>query len=245
LKRRLALAASMSLTLIAAIPSGACSMASCLNRGVEMRRDFAVTITNDGKPLPGVAVQITSNGSERFSGVTLTDGTVRVVDLPPGDYWLNAELLGISAAYQCFHVGGQPSRKAKRKLTYEWGDEAPATRRIAGRLLGSQLGRGGTPIWNLVHRVDVPISGASLTLHNPISGEVYSATSSVTGDFAFDTVSNGTYVLHVEGGSAETRDYDATDLLIELSPSATRNVLLLTRREGGCGGTYLDFQNTN
>ena len=238
----------MSLIPLIGVPSNACSMAGCLNRGVEMRRDFAVKITNDGKPLPGVSVQIISEGSERFSGITLTDGTVHVIGLPPGDYWLNAGLLGISAAYQCFHIGDQPSRKAKGKLTYEWGDEAPATRQMAGKLFDSQPSKDGTPISNLVHRVDVPISGASLKLQNPVTGEVYRTTSDAAGDFAFDMVSRGKYVLHIEGGSAGTREYDATDLLIELSPSATRNMLVLARRDAGggsCGGTYLDLQNTN
>jgi hypothetical protein len=248
LKRLLPIVALLSLLLLAAIHSDACSLASCSDRGVEMRSNFAVRIKFDGKPLAGVTIKATSAGSERFTGVTLADGTIRI-NLPPGDYWLSAELLGISAADQCFHVAEQPSRKAKRKLTFVWGDYADATKRIAGRLIDSQPGTGSNHLWNLAHRTDIPIAGATLKLQNPITGEVYSTKSAIDGNFAFETVPYGTYVLHIAGeGAGLARDYDATDLLIELNPTANRNVLLLTRRNAGggsCGGTYLDLQNVN
>jgi hypothetical protein len=230
-----------------AIPASACSMAGCLNHGVEMRQDFVVTIKHGGKPLAGVAVQISGN-EKQFTLPTSTDGRVHVTDLPPGDYWLDAQLLGISAAYQCFHVADRPTREAKRKLTYEWGDEAPATQRIAGKLIDSQPGKGGTPLWNLVHRTDVPIVGASLKLRSPTTGAVYSTTSGHDGRFGFDTIPAGTYVLHVEGGSAGERGYDATDQLIELSPQGSRSLILLKRRDAGggsCGGTSLELQDVN
>lgn len=213
-----------------------------------MRPDFAVTIKHSGKPLPGVRVQVTSEGSERFAGLTLTDGTVHVTGLAPGDYWLNAEFLGIGAASQCFHISDRPSGKGKRKLNFEWGDDAPATRRIAGKLIDSQPGTGGTPLWNLLHRIDVPIRGAALKLQNPVTGETYNTDPDSDGRFAFDGIAEGSYVLHIAGGGTESRDYDATDLLIELNPSASRSMLLLTRRDAGggsCGGTSLDLQNAN
>lgn len=223
-------------------------MAACLGHGVEMRRDFAVKIRHEGKPLPGVTVQVTTEGSERFSGLTLADGTVHVSGLPPGDYWLNAEFLGIGAGYQCFHISGEPSRKSKRKLTYDWGDDAPATRRIAGRLIASQPGEGGTPLWNLVHRIEVPIRGAALKLQSPTTGATYDMDSDSDGRFAFDGITEGLYVLHIAGGGTESRDYDPTDLLVDLSPKARPNFLALERREAGggsCGGTSLNLQNVN
>ena len=170
------------------------------------------------------------------------------MSLPPGGYWLEANLLGISAAYQCFHVNQQSSRIAKRNLTYDWGDEAPATLRIAGKLIDSQPEIGGNPLWNILHRIDVPNSGASLKLRNPTTGEVDTTTSGSDGQFTFDPIPDGTYVLHIEGGSAGDRRYDSTDLLIAIAPSARRNSLLLTRRDAGggsCGGTSLELQNTN
>lgn len=211
-----------------------------------MRSQFAVKITHEGKPLAGVTVKVTNSDSDRFVGLTVADGIVRIANLPPGDYWFDAELLGITASYQCFHVSEQASRKAKRKVTFEWGNYATATRRVAGRLIDSQPGKGGNPIWNLTHRTETPIVGATLKLQNPLTGEIYSTASTVDGNFAFETIPNGTYVLHIAGEVAgRARDYDATDLLIKLSPRADRNALFLSRRDAGggsCGGTYLDLQ---
>jgi hypothetical protein len=131
-------------------------------------------------------------------------------------------------------------------LTYKWGDDAPATSRIAGKLVDSQPGKGGTPLWNLIHRVDVPITGAALRLQDPTSRAVYNAMSDRDGGFSFDAVPNGTYVLHIEGGAAGGRAYDPTDSLIRLSSSADRDWLFFKRREAGggsCGGTELELQN--
>jgi hypothetical protein len=208
-----------------------------------MQQTFAVTILHSGKPLSGVAVQVSGNGKQ-FTVFTASEGDVQITDLPAGYYWLDAQLLGISAAYQCFHVADRPTRKAKQKLTYEWGDEAPATRQFAGRLIDSQPNKAGLPLWNVLHRVDVPIVGANLKLQNPITGAIYTTTSDSEGGFAFGTVPDGTYVLHIEGGSAGDRGYDATDQLIKLNDQATQNMLIFTRRDGGgCGGTSLELQN--
>lgn len=227
----------------------ACSMAGCINHGVEVRPIFKVTVKHDRTSLAGVTVEVTSSPSggdsvKVFSGVTGSDGSVRVSNLPPGDYWIDAALLGINAAVQCFHVEQRPSRKAKRSLKYEWGDLAPATKRIAGKLIDSQPGRGGTPLWNLVHRIEVPISGASLTLHSPFAGTTYHTTSDGHGMFSLDKIPSGIYVLHIEGGKAEERGYEGTDQLLEVSANATRDALLFSRREGGggsCGGTSLEL----
>jgi hypothetical protein len=136
----------------------------------------------------------------------------------------------------------------KHKFTYDWGDSAPASRRIAGKLIDSQPNKGGTPLWNLLHRVDMPISGANLSLQDPSTGAAYTTMSDATGFFAFDLIPPGTYVLHIEGGGAGDRGYDATDVLIELNPKASRYELVLTRREAGggsCGGTSLELKNAN
>jgi hypothetical protein len=242
--RRLTVAA-LALTYCGlAIHANACSMAGCLDHGVETRGNFVVAVSHAGKPLTGVAVQISGKGKQ-FTLLTSPEGEVSITDLPPGDYWLDAQLLGISAAYQCFHVADRPTRKAKGKLTYEWGDDAPATQRVAGRLIDSQNSKAGSPLWNLLHRTDVPIVGADLKLQDPTSGAIYATTSGSHGDFAFEAIPAGVYVLHIEGGSAGDRGYDATDQLIELNPQASRNTLLLTRREisgGSCGGTSLELQ---
>ena len=216
-----------------------------------MHSDFDVKIRHADKPLPGVAVEITgpqgTSDAKKFTVTTDKKGVARVMNLAPGDYWLNAEYLGIGAAYHCFHVKEKPSTKAKYKLAYDWGDLAPGTRRIAGKLVDSQPGKGGTPIWNLLHRIDVPITSARLKLQNPTSGAVYQTTSDADGAFTFEGIPNGTYVLHIEAGMVETgRDYEASDHLIALGSNARRDSLLLKRQEasgGSCGGTSLELQD--
>jgi len=196
-----------------------------------MKPNFAVSVRHDGRPLTGVAVEISTDrnndNTKAFSAVTATDGIVHVSNLPPGDYWISADLLGINAAYQCFHVSNAPSRQAKRALKYEWGDLAPAMRRVAGRLIDSQPSKGGSPIWNIIHRVEIPITSASLILRNPLTVTAYRSSSNESGGFSFDDVPSGTYVLHIEGGSAGERSYDATDLLLKVSRKASRRSLLL------------------
>lgn len=207
-----------------------------------MRGDFAVKIRHEGKPLPGAAIEIAgpqdSTEARKFTVTTGEDGVARISNLAPGDYWLDAEYLDIGAAYHCFHVNPKPSRKAKRSLTYDWG----------GKLVDSQPGKGGTPIWNVLHRVDVPIAGAKLTLQNAATRDVYHTTSDTNGAFAFNGIPNGTYVLHIDAGKVEPdREYEASDQLIALGPSARSDSLLLKRREasgGSCGGTILELQDS-
>ena len=228
-----------------ALPSSACSLIDCIDNGIEVRSDFAVTVQHDRKPLKGVLIRITSNGADgevvRLSGMTESNGSLRVLKLPPGNYWMTATMSNIAAAYHCFHVKEHRSLRAKQRLRYEWGDDAPATQRVAGRIVDSQPGTGGNVIWNMVHRVEVPISGALLRLQNPISGEILTNVSGQDGAFMYDGVPDGTYVLHIEGGSSG-RDYDPTDLLLKVSKTATGDRLELKRHEGGagsCGGNEL------
>ena len=117
-------------------------------------RSLSAVITYGGRPLPGVAVEVRGFGGEKdnsklFSTVTALNGKVNVGDLPPGNYWLYTDLLGISAGSQCFHVAPSASRTAKKRIAYEWGDLAPGVGRMTGRLVDSQPSHGGSPISNL------------------------------------------------------------------------------------------------
>jgi hypothetical protein len=110
-------------------------------------------------------------------------------------------------------------------------------------LIDSQPGKGPNPLQNLLHPVELPISRAALKLQNPVTGAIFDTISDGDGAFAFDEVPGGTYVLHAEGGKSN-RDYEATDILIKLTPSATRHSMILSRREpsgGSCGGTVLEL----
>jgi hypothetical protein len=203
-----------------------------------MNRTFVVEVKHDGTPLRGASVKVTSHDDRvRFSELTEPDGTVHVANLPAGDYWMDVEMFGIGAAHHCFHVERGISPIAKRKATYEWGESAEGSQSMAGRIVDPQPGTGGNLIWNITHPVDIPISGANLTLHDPVTGQVIGTRSDENGVFAFDAVPQRTYVLHVEGSDGG-RPYDPSDLLLKISPAAKRNGLLLTRQEGGGGSCY-------
>ncbi len=219
----------------------ACSAAGCPGNGTEVRPDFAVRITHQDKPLSGVTVEITGNGTknELRSGA---DGRIYISKLSPGDYWLSAELLGISAAYTCFHVSPHASKKARKTLKFEWGDSPIGTRQIAGRLQVSQLGKGGTLVWKVRRKIDAPISNAKLTLKSPRSDAEYSTVSDSDGRFAFREIPNGIYVLQIEGGATQDGDTFGPDsFLLQLSPSAKLDALVMTPSVGGgsCGGWSL------
>jgi hypothetical protein len=227
----------------------ACSAIGCDLNGLELQRTFVVAVMHAGKPLRGVSVRVTDNaGKELFSAVTAADGRVRLQGFVSGQYWLEAELLGVFAGTECFHIAAHKSTKAKKTVKYDWGDFAPATRQIAGRLIDNQPGQDGTPIWNLLHPIDVPISNAALKLQDPLSGAVYSTVSDFDGHFSFGGIPKGVYVLHIDAGTAlGDREYQSTDLLIRLSDAAERETLLLARQNGGagsCGDTSLALMNT-
>jgi Carboxypeptidase regulatory-like domain len=229
-------------------------MASCSGNGVEMRGAFIVKVTHNSRRLPGVSVVVTTfgqgeNGNKLFSGITSSDGTVRIL-LPAGTYWLDAKLLGITAGTQCFHISDHASRKAKRKIEYEWGDEVPATRRMAGILIDSRPADSyGSRLENFLHTVDVPIGGAKLKLQNPLTGAVYTAVSDSDGNFSFNGIPGGVYVLHVMAGTTSGgHEYEATDVLIRLSDTAKSGAFQVVWSQpgyGSCGGASLEFGKTS
>jgi hypothetical protein len=241
MKRQLkALVIVAALVSVATFPRSlvACSAAGCLNNGIEVRPDFVVRITHQDKPLSGVTVEIIGNGTKNELG-SGADGRVYVSKLSSGDYWLSAEFLGISAAYTCFHVSPHASRKARKTLKFEWGDMPIGTRQIAGRLQVTQLGKGGTLIWNVTHKIDAPISNAKLTLKSPSNDAEYSTVSDSDGHFAFREIPNGVYVLQIEAGATSGGDVFGPDsILLRLGAAAKLDTLVMTPNVGGgsCGG---------
>lgn len=227
-----------------------CSMTGCAGDGAEMRQSFKVRVLHEHKPLPGVTVRIArtgEGGNEKFFlGTTDDNGSVRILNLPPGNYWIFTDLLGISAGMQCFHIASHSTSKALKSLKYDWGDLAPATKSIQGTLVDSQPGQTGTPIERLVHRVEVPIPNAKLTLHDALKGSASITFTDDKGRFSYPAISKGTYVLHIDSGTAPGgREYDSSDILIVLADKARLDTLRLVRREAGggsCGGTSLELQ---
>ncbi len=231
--------------LFAIHPVAACSLVGCLNDGIEMRGDFAVVVKHDGKPLNGVDLEVSGNGIAAGTTIraaqTGRDGRAMITGLPPGEYWLNVKMLGISATYHCFHVAQRPTSKAKRRVSYDWGDLAASVSHVSGKLVDPQPGTSGNPLWNLTHISDVPIAGARLTLRNAVTGETFATTSDEKGEFAFGILPSGTYVLHAEG-SRGGRGYEATDLLLKVSKTAKTSEVVLKRQEPSgtnCGDSSL------
>lgn len=213
-------------------------------RNLEMRTNFAVSVTHENKPIAGVAIDvytIDQNGEAALllSGKSKADGTFAVANLRPGDYWLGVTLFGVRAAgSDCFYVASRPSRKAKRALQYSWGDSPLVVSRVAGKLTERQPGTGGTPAWNHEHLVSSPIPRARLTLRNATSGALYTTTSTEAGSFVFDVVPSGIYVLEVEYENEPSKDPRSDHLVIKINPSAIGAPISFTRMQSE-DGTYL------
>lgn len=223
-------------------------MDGCLGNGIELRQDFAVKVTHRDRPLSGVTVQITRNdGSsvvELFSRQTDAAGKVRLSKLPPGDYWLRVDLLGIPAGSECFHVSPVSSRKAKKEISFEWGDEAPAAREAAGKLIHTQAGQGDSPIWNITHPVHAPLGETRLSLRTPQSDASYTTTSDKDGQFTFGEIPDGLYVLRIEASAtASGKGIEPVNLLFRLSHSASQRNLFVDESDafgGRCGGWSIE-----
>jgi hypothetical protein len=236
-----------SVVLLLSVPklTSACSLISCsTNDEDEVRRDFTVRVTLGSAPLAKVNTWVTQwPGDEKklFTGVTGTDGNVRVSGLPPGEYWLYSELLGISAGGVCLKINSHPSKKAKRIVTFQWGDSAQTTQKVAGRLIDPAPGEGAAFLQNILKHVVDPIPEAKLELRNPLTGAIYTTLSDTDGRFSFGEIPSGTYVIHIEGGLTPAgHEFEPTDLLIQVADTASRNMLLLERSGGStCGGPTL------
>ncbi len=203
-----------------------------------MRTNFVVSVTYENKPIAGVSIDVYTNdqngeGALLLSGKSKADGTFVVANLRPGDYWLGVTLLGVRAAgSDCFYVTNRPSRKAKRALTYSWGDNPLVVSRLAGKLTERQPGTGDHQ-----HLASVPIPRARLTLRSAPSGPAYTATSAEDGGFAFDSVPKGLYVLELEYENEPNNDPRPNHIVIKISPDASGSPVSLTRMQSG-DGTY-------
>jgi hypothetical protein len=209
--------------------SRACSSSSCMGRGREMRHQFKVKVSFDGKPLAGVQVEVSKYpvGDDEyekvvFTGLTASDGNVRIPELGPGDYDLSASYLALSAGFECFHVLAHPGWRAKGHVNYEWGDEAAAvTGQIRGKLTNGERDPKLPVLERITQLKAVPIAGATLSLRGPSAKEPYITTTGDDGRFAFTGIPDGTYVLHLDAGkSVSGISHQQNDQLIRVSGAA-------------------------
>ncbi len=232
---------------IASLPVAACSAQSCIDGGLEMKPSFTVVAKLRDKPLPRATVRIdkyvpNQDSQVWLKGITSSAGTFRVVSLPPGDYWIHVEMLGVWVGGECFHIGSGFSLMAKRQLKYEW-HYVNETSRVAGKLIDSQLGEGPT-VMDKLRRKEVPIVNAKFRLQNIASEENFETRSDEDGSFAFGSISDGTYVLSVEGGRS-TREFGSDQWGFKVDARSKRYSLHLTSSDpfgGSCGGTELKLK---
>jgi hypothetical protein len=220
----------------------ACSVASCIDRGPAFQSDFKVTVKHERQRLARASIAIQSNGKPVFEGVTAADGSVFVHGLSPGDYWIDVELLGISAASHCFHVVSSPSKGGRRRVNYEWGEWPTWVKSPSGLLLDSLPGSGASVLWNSINRVEIPIIGAAVTLINPFGEPASTITSDENGRFEFNGIGDGLYVLRIQGGKSN-REFDVATFLLRVDAKARGSGLLMTKADAG-GGSCSDISLT-
>jgi len=208
----------------------ACSISViCPHHGFEAVKNFTVTVLHAGKPLPGVLLEVIPDGDGLdITGITEASGVIQFENLRPGKYHISVSMLGINTVYQCFHVSKWTTGlTAKRALTYNWGDDAPETRQISGKLTSRYF-----PVDSIGQHPDDPsVAGIHLILTDPLSGMHHETTSSPEG-FSFPSgIAEGVYVLHSDGN--ERLRFNPGDILIRLSPTAPRKELMLELGGGG------------
>jgi len=205
---------------------------NCPHHGFAAAKNFTVTVHHAGKPLPGVLVTVIPEDDVDIAGTTEAAGSVLFENLRPGNYHLSVSMLGITSVYQCFHV---PKRStplaAKRTMTVNWGDHAPETRQLSGKLTSRRFIFDG----NGLHFDPPYISGIRLTLTNALTGVQTETTTTPEGLIAFSDIAEGLYVLHSDGD--KERRYEPGDLLIRLNRAAARTDLVVELTgPGSCSG---------
>ena len=163
-----------------------------------------------------------------IAGITEAPGVIQFENLRPGNYHISVSMLGINTVFQCFHVSKLTTGlNAKRALTYNWGDDVPETRQLAGKLTSRYFAIDAIG----QHPNSASVAGIHLTLTDPLTGMQYETTSSPEGFLLPSGIAEGVYVLHSDGNQ-RLRFYPG-DLLIRLNPIAARNELVLELGGGG------------
>ncbi len=211
----------------------ACSISEdCPHHGFAAAKNFTVTVHHAGKPLPGVLVTVIPEGDVDMAATTEAAGSVLFENLRPGNYHLSVSMLGITSVYQCFHVAKRSTAlTAKRNMTVNWGDRAPETRQISGKLTSRRFIFDA----NGPHLDPPYVFGIHLTLTNALTGMQTETTTTSEGLITFSDIAEGVYVIHSDGDKG--RRYEPGDLLIRLNRAAARTDLVLELTgPGSCSG---------
>ena len=237
--------------LLAAAPAAfSCSAESFVLR--QVTSDLTVVVTHRKKPIAGIEVEVTPivediaaqsevNRQPVFSDSTDERGTVRILGLLPGKYWLTASHRGFEAGKAWIEVVRASDAKTKKRFDFEWEDLSYQTRRVAGTLTGLIPGNTGNRLMDIVHPQETVYPGVSVALTAAFSDEEYRTVSDSTGFFLIDSVPDGIYILTIAGGMASVRGTaDTTEMVIEVNRRATRDAIPLQIRDTGCYST--EFQ---
>jgi hypothetical protein len=222
------------------------SASACVGGGIEVKPNFVVSVSYDEKPLTGVVVKIrAATGDDPktwFAGVTDRVGHVRVSDLPTGEYWISTKLLGISAGEYCFQVRSK-AKKPAAKLEFEWGAWAISTQIVAGNLTVYRPNPGVVGGQKFFRQTKKAGAGIPMRLTNIKTDETYQFVSGSDGSFAFPSLPDGTYVLHIgDSEFAEQHGIDESYDVIELSSQSERHFLAFAARPSDCPGLYFSIE---
>jgi hypothetical protein len=207
-------------------------------------------VTADGKPVEGVQVKVNTyyEKAEKedktiFTGSTGADGTLRVPKMKAGRYILSTEYLGTEVGYDCFRVAAHRDSKAEKEMSYTWGDDAPETGAVRGRLTNGE----NDPKWSFVERLQhrpntVAISGATLSLRGPATKDPYTTVTDGEGNFSFAGVPDGVYVLHVDEGKSKSGiSHSYNDQIIRITNRAKTDDLDWQLGSAICGSAFFYF----
>lgn len=199
---------SSLLAIAIALPAMGCPS---VFRAYSVRRHFLVTVSgNSGKPLSGIEVKIvrfivtenTQGAHESIENAAeaLTDVNGQAIfNLTPGDYRLSTTLNGLQGGGGNLRVAKSGYRVPRLKLFWPAGIAIRA-RTVSGTLVVA----GERPA----------LSGAEISLAQPM-GEVIGKTSTDSrGRFAFSNVNPGLYVIRIQSDAIKGH------MLIQVDPRA-------------------------
>jgi hypothetical protein len=212
---------------------------------VPVQADFTVDVSHHGAAIAGASVRLTKQGADIavFDAMTDESGIVKISSLPQGQYNLVVSYKDIEAGREWIGVGRSP-KEARSSFNFEWAEGSEEVKRIAGRLTGLEKGTTGHPLQDLIHPQEVPEKGVEISLQDALSDAKYDAISDSNGEFWFDALPAGTYILAIGGGAKSISGTvaEVTTYVVDLSPSAPADFLPLRLQDGGCGGATYELQ---
>jgi hypothetical protein len=222
---------------------------ACFN--VQLRSTFTVEVRHDGHPLLGATVTVTGDSGTKgnFRGVTGPSGILTVSKLPPGNYSVDAEYLGLSAtetaptSSSCFKVARFGRKSAINRVVYEWHSTyATAIRAVSGQITESALGTDPNPVQRFLHKIEVPIRSARLTLRKVEADGSFDSVADADGTFQFPEVPPGLYVLQIDAQGQRTPRPSVH--MLRILANAPPGELHVVADGAICGGSFLELKPT-